>query len=664
MRKIKINKGDRWRVLLTELLPYERPLLLSNVGYYDVMRSSHENLPPLLAEVLKNEKPTRPYVYSIRRNEDKVRQLGWMHPASQVPFVSFYEKYAQVLIFLCGRGPVSLRSPYRVANAFVERDLMRKNEVELRPDVEAVGSEFDPKDLYASSYFTYHKHTLLYKYFDSYDFHRLEKKYPYLMLTDINKCFDSIYSHSLAWAVKGKEFSKKAIGKESFEDLFDTIIRNCRDAQTDGIIIGPEVSRIYAEVILQHVDLKILAVLEERKLKHGLHFDLRRYVDDYFVFAKNAEILEEVRQAVTRCLREYHMHLSDSKTSVHRRPYTSNIQVAKERVSRIVQEYFDKYVLDQPAADNETEQEDLELEVQAGPASSNLTLRSINRPSHLANTMIAQIKRAVFSSDGAFENVVSYILGQIKRRLARLIYYRSVKGTDEAAFVNFIGVLLDVAFFLLAMDCRVRNTYQIAQIVVMVMKPLRSMSIEAQEVVKKRIYDELLLLLRNRKEDECRVEVLNLFVILGLVGGNKRIDEADLKELMLGASDRELVGLSYFEIVTAMHVIRDEARYSGLRDGLLAEVERRMTLSKDTRLEADTACLFLDLIACPFLTSPQKQSLIRAGLATWRGQKTVNTVEATQVERFCQDKHWFMDWSGEVNIELLLQRTEINTPYE
>lgn len=37
MGKVKINKDDKARILLTELLPYEVPILFSNEGFYKLV---------------------------------------------------------------------------------------------------------------------------------------------------------------------------------------------------------------------------------------------------------------------------------------------------------------------------------------------------------------------------------------------------------------------------------------------------------------------------------------------------------------------------------------------------------------------------------------------------------------------------------------------------
>ena len=65
------------------------------------------------------------------------------------------------------------------------------------------------------------------------------------MKMDIARCFYHIYTHTIAWAVKGKEQAKELIGKETFENAFDTLMQHANYNETNGIIVGPEISRIF-----------------------------------------------------------------------------------------------------------------------------------------------------------------------------------------------------------------------------------------------------------------------------------------------------------------------------------------------------------------------------------------------------------------------------------
>lgn len=65
--KIKIKKGDYNRVLLTDVLPYEVPILFSNEDFYHII--SRDDLPCEFKDLFsyENFKTTVPYTYKIKK---------------------------------------------------------------------------------------------------------------------------------------------------------------------------------------------------------------------------------------------------------------------------------------------------------------------------------------------------------------------------------------------------------------------------------------------------------------------------------------------------------------------------------------------------------------------------------------------------------------------
>ncbi len=80
----------------------------------------------------------------------------------------------------------------------------------------------------------------LYKFFESDDHIRLEKKFRYQISIDISKCFDSIYTHSIAWATKSKDEAKENISALTFGNHFDKVMQRLNHNETSGICIGPK----------------------------------------------------------------------------------------------------------------------------------------------------------------------------------------------------------------------------------------------------------------------------------------------------------------------------------------------------------------------------------------------------------------------------------------
>lgn len=75
---------------------------------------------------------------------------------------------------------------------------------------------------------------------------------------------------------------------KTFGGQFDILMQNLNYGETNGIIIGPEFSRIFAELILQRIDLNVMYYLRDnrdsKRLEFKTDYEIFRYVDDFFVF--------------------------------------------------------------------------------------------------------------------------------------------------------------------------------------------------------------------------------------------------------------------------------------------------------------------------------------------------------------------------------------------
>lgn len=150
--------------------------------------------------------------------------------------------------------------------------------------------------------------------------HRVKKGYveasaDWLVKTDITRFYPSIYTHSIPWAAYGKERVKGNLGvyKGSLADRLDVLVRACNRNQTVGIPIGPETSRILAEIISSRIDDDF------HSLQPGLNADaVDRLQDDWFIGLKSLEAAERALASIIGVYRSYGLDINGSKTSVAR----------------------------------------------------------------------------------------------------------------------------------------------------------------------------------------------------------------------------------------------------------------------------------------------------------------------------------------------------------
>ena len=130
----------------------------------------------------------------------------------------------------------------------------------------------------------------------------------YVVHADISRCFPSIYTHSIPWALHGLAKAKKARGDLSLDgNILDRATQGVHDGQTNGLLIGPHTSNLVAELVLTSVD--------DSLLKKG-HRRLTRHIDDYRFYARTHEEAENFIRDLEMSLREYELSLNERKTRI------------------------------------------------------------------------------------------------------------------------------------------------------------------------------------------------------------------------------------------------------------------------------------------------------------------------------------------------------------
>jgi hypothetical protein len=130
----------------------------------------------------------------------------------------------------------------------------------------------------------------------------------FILKADISKCYPSIYTHSIPWAIHGKSFAKTHRGNQHIGNSLDRWVRKGQDDQTIGIPIGPDTSFLIAEIILNSIDDEL-----EKYLGKVRGF---RFVDEYEFGFRTRSDAESVLSILRGVLREYELELNSEKTAI------------------------------------------------------------------------------------------------------------------------------------------------------------------------------------------------------------------------------------------------------------------------------------------------------------------------------------------------------------
>jgi len=138
----------------------------------------------------------------------------------------------------------------------------------------------------------------------------------FVVEADIAACFPSIYTHSIPWALHGKDKTKNSSSITEYAgNLLDKCTQNTRDRQTNGLLIGPHSSNIISEIILTRID---------KALQDGGYKKLVRHIDDYRYFADSHEKAELFVKTLGLNLRAYELSLNEKKTRILELPRPSD----------------------------------------------------------------------------------------------------------------------------------------------------------------------------------------------------------------------------------------------------------------------------------------------------------------------------------------------------
>ncbi len=155
--------------------------------------------------------------------------------------------------------------------------------------------------------------------FDARDSQRatLNAGYELLAEADIAAFFHSVYTHTIPWAIHGKVLAKqKKQDMSLYGNLLDLLVRNAQDGQTIGLPVGPDTSRLLAEIIGTGVDEAIQTELKGTRKWIANQRGGMRFVDDYTFGCASREEAEIVLAVVRRCANEFELELNNNKTSI------------------------------------------------------------------------------------------------------------------------------------------------------------------------------------------------------------------------------------------------------------------------------------------------------------------------------------------------------------
>ncbi|MFW3527930.1 RNA-directed DNA polymerase [Staphylococcus caprae] len=163
--------------------------------------------------------------------------------------------------------------------------------------------------------------------------------YKKIIHLDISNCYGSIYTHTISWALHGKECAKsKQNDKSLIGNKIDSLIQLMQNNQTNGIPQGSVLMDFIAEIILSYAD----KLLDEKIKGQNIDYKIIRYRDDYRIFSNDSNHLNEITKSLNDILMSLNLKLNSRKTVYSEDVVTSSMKEDKVEYQTFISTIYTK----------------------------------------------------------------------------------------------------------------------------------------------------------------------------------------------------------------------------------------------------------------------------------------------------------------------------------
>jgi hypothetical protein len=544
-------------------------------------------------KIAGKHKFTKPFQFNISHKRNNPRTLSIPHIFSQLRMMKFYCDYKEVILYNCSKSKFSIRYPSSVADTvrYDDKYHIRNLGNILEDVVEQHDSEYDV----FINFFTYKHYSRMYKFWEREKFQSAERKFNYLLKLDISKCFESIYSHTISWAVYGKEAAKRNISaKNNFPSIFDSIAQAMNHGETNGILIGPEFSRIFAEIILQAVDVELERQLISANVYLHKDYLIFRYVDDILVFYNNEDVRDKISDILIQQLKFYKLSINESKTNESCRPFISLISVAKNKL---------RHVLDQHIGVNKEFNK------------NNLEFVNIPFFKFSYKKIVLEIKEVIATTNIDIKDISSFLNSIIHNKFFKLTSIILEKKENEyiIPFLKACKELITLMIFLYNINNKMASclkTIKTFSIILSVIKRFQDNKNEdiilASEYIMELLNKECLNVLYSLRQTRSKdVELIHWLNFHNELGKSYRLDVDELCDIFginLSVDNFNLDKIGYFKIMSLLYYIRDIKKYYQINSWISDSVKSFFGQLEvdDVHSSSEYLLLLIDVVAYPY----------------------------------------------------------------
>lgn len=484
---------DKLTILKNDTVPYETPLIYTNNNLSDFLRNN-TSWNEIERKDLNKITSTKSYCFKVYKNDIEDRDLYLCHPLGQMYMLKFLELYDKSILdyFKLNNG-FSLRKPCKINSNYLKEKKYVETQFRKIFQKELENSSNEYYD-YIDSYFIKKPFVKITDFYSSFKLNDLETKYKYLRKLDVSKCFYNIYTHSIEWAFLGnKEEAKTTLNKGiKIGAVLDKIMQYCNYAETNGIVVGPEFSRIVAEIILCRVDMKVKSNIGDKL------YEISRFMDDIFIFSNSIEDLDYIQTIYKNELFKFNLSINTDKINTYESPFFDD-QIWIINTKNILHEYKKSF---------ETSEIDKSKE-------DWIVKRKLRR---YDKTIFETLRILLISNRSQISYITSYIMTYLDKNLNDIIAFSDNCNTELKEY-NIVR-LIDFISYFASFNLSSNNTLKLCKIFITLLSKYKCEFNGIEDFIYKKSFE---LIKYNKKKF---VDIQNLIIMLKFV-------EKDLPEDML-----------------------------------------------------------------------------------------------------------------------------------
>lgn len=407
--------------------------------------------------------------------------------------------------------------------------------------------------------------------------------------------------------------------------------------ETAGIIIGPEFSRIFSEIIFQRIDLNIETRLtEEYQLKLFKDYEIYRYVDDIFIFSNKIDYIEIIEKIIQEEMDPYRLHLNDNKEKDYTTPFASDVSAARDELQFLFNDISDSIKIDNK--------------------------KIVFTVSALSLTKFTtRLKNILYRNDTSLYAVDSYIFNRLKKMISKLEAHNLCSDSDNKKnAIKWFEIILEICFYVFSLDIRITSSNKISYVLITINNFMKRNNFSNNDInnINKIIFDEIFQIIKkeaNLNKDEF-IEIANLLLILKNINFSEKIPEKKINEIVIQILKSTQV--DYFSLTTLLAFTSKVPEYNNQKMMLIDYIKKlKFDLQK-----SDHLLLLFDYITYPDILRNEKIDLLNN--INIQNEWRLDSKKIENIVDYLKDKTIFTDWSSDIDFSKKLKKKEFVTPYE